>query len=112
MDDAALIDHAAFTELQDTAGAEFVVDLIETFAEEAPQILESMRSALASDSADAFRRAAHSIKSNAHAFGAGRLAESARALELGGMPAGAAVIDALAAELELSLAALRRLARG
>lgn len=109
---AALIDHACFQELQANAGAEFVAELVGTFAEEAPQILAEMRSALHSGAAERFRRAAHSLKSNSNTFGARHLAEMARTLELGGLPADAAPVDALAQEFERTLAALQALALG
>ncbi|MCU0923894.1 MAG: Hpt domain-containing protein [Burkholderiaceae bacterium] len=109
---AALIDLATFQELQANAGAEFVAELVDTFAEEAPQILAEMRSALDAAAAERFRRAAHSLKSNSNTFGARHLAEMARALELGGLPADAAPVDALAQEFERTLAALQVLALG
>lgn len=108
------IDPTTFAELQATTGADFVVELVDTFAEEAPQMLAEMRSAHATAAAERFRRAAHSLKSNSSTFGAARLAEMARALELGGLPdvsAGAAPLDAVAAELDSTLAALKALAR-
>ena len=106
------IDAATFAELQDTAGAEFVAELVNTFLEEAPQMLAELRAAQAAGAADEFRRAAHSLKSNGHTFGALRLGEMARALELGGLGADAAPIDALQAEYERAAAALQELARG
>ena len=63
-------------------------------------------------SADAFRRAAHSLKSNSHTFGALKLGEMARTLELGGLVADAAPIDALDAEYARVAAALQELTRG
>ncbi|HYN60915.1 MAG TPA: Hpt domain-containing protein [Rubrivivax sp.] len=107
-----VIDAATFAELQDTAGADFVGELVATFIEEAPQMLAELRAAQAGGSAEAFRRAAHSLKSNSHTFGAGRLGEMARTLELGGMPAGAAPLDALDAEYARVAAALQELAGG
>ncbi len=106
------IDAATFAELQDTAGAEFVSELVGTFLEEAPQMLAELRAAMAEASADRFRRAAHSIKSNANTFGALRLGELARELERGGLVANAAPVDALQAEYERVAIALRELARG
>ena len=47
-----VIDAATFAELQDTAGAEFVAELVGTFLEEAPQMLAELRSAQAAASAD------------------------------------------------------------
>lgn len=105
-----VIDPHIFDDLQATAGADFVVELVETFGEEAPQLVEELRSALAARSAERFRRAAHSLKSNGNTFGATRMAEMARALEIGGLPPDAAAVDALAAELETTLVALRTLA--
>lgn len=105
-----VIDPHTFDDLQATAGADFVVELVETFGEEAPQLVEELRSALAARSAERFRRAAHSLKSNGNTFGATRMAEMARALEIGGLPPDAAAVDALAAELETTLVALRTLA--
>lgn len=107
-----LIDPQTFSELQANAGADFVVELVETFAVEAPQILAELRTSHAAGQADAFRRAAHSLKSNSNTFGASRLAEMARSLELGGLPPQAEPVDALAAELERSIAALRAMAGG
>jgi HPt (histidine-containing phosphotransfer) domain-containing protein len=109
---ATPIDAATFAELQDTAGAEFVSELVGTFLEEAPQMLAELRAAMADASADRFRRAAHSIKSNANTFGALRLGEMARQLELGGLPADAVPLDALQAEYQRVAAALQDLARG
>jgi HPt (histidine-containing phosphotransfer) domain-containing protein len=107
------IDPAIFAELRDTAGADFVADLVATFTdEEAPQMLAELRDAQAAGSAERFRRAAHSLKSNAMTFGALPLGEMARALELGGLPAGAAPVDALQAELARAADALRGLCRG
>jgi len=114
--DAPAIDPATYAELQDTAGAEFVVELVDTFLEEAPDMLAELRSARAASDADRFRRAAHSIKSNANTFGALVLAGLARELELKGLaadPAGDdAAIDALAAELGRAVAALKDLRNG
>ena len=106
------IDVAVYHDLADTAGAEFAAELAATFLEEAPPMLAELRAALAAQSADAFRRAAHSLKSNGNTFGATHLAELARELELGGLPADSAPIDALAAEYRTVAAALAELIRG
>ena len=106
------IDTGTFAELQANAGADFVAELVATFAEEAPQIVAEMSAALAAGAAERFRRAAHSLKSNSSTFGATRLAELVRTLELGGVPASAAAVDAVAHELAASLAALQELALG
>jgi HPt (histidine-containing phosphotransfer) domain-containing protein len=109
--DTAQIDAQTFDDLQANAGAEFVVELVDTFGEEAPLLVNELREALAAASAERFRRAAHSLKSNCSTFGATRLAALARALETDGLPAGPDGIDVLAAELLPTLAALQALAR-
>ena len=106
------IDRAVFRELQDTAGADFVVELVDTFAEEAPHMLAELRAAHAAGAADRFRRAAHSLKTNAHTFGATAMGERARELEIGGLPADASGIEALQSLSESAVAGLKELARG
>ena len=106
------IDLATFNELKATAGDDFVTELVDTFVEEAPQMLTELRSAQAAGSADRFRRAAHSLKSNSQTFGATALGARARDLELGGMPADATPLDALDEEYAQAAAALRGLCRG
>ena len=108
------VDAAVFAELQATAGAEFVQELVDTFLEEAPGMLEALRSAAAAGQADAFRRAAHSLKSNANTFGASSLGALARDLELGGLPpAGQGrVLVALEEEYARVAARLRELRDG
>ena len=109
---APAIDTALYAELQDTAGAEFAAELVGTFLEEAPLMLAELRSAQADRNAERFRRAAHSLKSNSHTFGATGLAELARELELGGLPSDASPLDALDTEYARAAAALQELARG
>jgi HPt (histidine-containing phosphotransfer) domain-containing protein len=106
------IDRQVFADLQATVGAEFVIELVDTFGEEAPQLLAELRAALADRNAEAFRRIAHALKSNANTFGATRFAELARGLELGGLPADDRGVQALASEFERALATLKELARG
>ena len=97
-----LIDRAVFAELQATAGGDFIVELVSTFLAEAPGILADLRDASAQAESERFRRAAHSLKSNASTFGATRLAALARELEHGGLAGGqqetAAALTALEAD--------------
>jgi HPt (histidine-containing phosphotransfer) domain-containing protein len=80
---APTIDRATFDELKETAGAEFVVELVDTFLVEGPDDARlTCAGSLAAQDADRFRRAAHSLKSNSNTFGALGLAgdgEGARA---------------------------------
>jgi HPt (histidine-containing phosphotransfer) domain-containing protein len=110
--DTSIIDRTTFAELQATAGADFVVELVDTFLEEAPQILAELKSALAAGSAERFKRAAHSLKTNAHTFGATALGARARELELGGLPSDGRGVDALELAYRQAAAALLELARG
>jgi HPt (histidine-containing phosphotransfer) domain-containing protein len=107
------IDRATFDALKETAGAEFVVELVDTFLAEAPRMLDELRGALAIGDADRFRRAAHSLKSNSNTFGALTLGDMARALELGGLTSALAAdggtLDALAQEYARVAAALTEL---
>jgi HPt (histidine-containing phosphotransfer) domain-containing protein len=111
---APVIDAATFAELQASAGADFVGELVATFLEEAPIMLAELKSALAADQAEPFRRAAHSLKSNAHTFGAAALGATARELELGGLAAAKApgALDRLDQEYARAAAALSELRRG
>jgi HPt (histidine-containing phosphotransfer) domain-containing protein len=110
---APVIDAATFAELQDSAGADFVAELVDTFLEEAPRMLAELRSAAGTGRPEAFRRAAHSLKSNANTFGATRLGELARELELNGVPPGGegAALDALTHEYGRVSARLQELRR-
>jgi histidine phosphotransfer protein HptB len=114
--DAPAIDRATFAELQDAAGAEFVTELVDTFLEDAPALLAELRSARAATDADRFRRAAHSLKSNSHTFGAAALGALARELELQGLDADPArdlaAIDAIDAAYATAAAELRDLRHG
>ena len=111
-----LIDKAVFTELQDTAGSDFVSELVDTFLEEVPGLLATLRAARDANDADAFRRAAHSLKSNSQTFGATALGAAARALELAGLDGDPArdhaAIDALQAAWTDAAVALKAMCHG
>jgi histidine phosphotransfer protein HptB len=109
----ATIDLATFRELQETAGAEFVGELVGTFFEEAPAMLADLRASLAAGDADRFRRAAHSLKSNSNTFGAHALGALAKDLELSGLARvaerGPQALEPVAKEYERVAAALAKL---
>ena len=72
-------------------GGAFVVELIDTFGEDARELIGTLRRALAATDIDAFRRAAHSLKSTSESLGAGAPGDpGARARNHGprGEPAG------------------------
>jgi histidine phosphotransfer protein HptB len=107
------IDRATFEALKQTTGPEFVMDLVDTFLQEAPSMLEELRRAFAAKDADKFRRTAHSLKSNSNTFGALTLGAMAKELELAGVAkvseSGTQSLDALAQEYSRVAAALTEL---
>jgi HPt (histidine-containing phosphotransfer) domain-containing protein len=113
---APVIDPATFAELQASAGADFVAELMETFLEETPALLSELRSACQRGDADGFRRAAHSIKSNSQTFGALAMGALARDIELKGLQGDIATdlqaIDALQASYAQAVTALKGLRGG
>ncbi len=76
------IDLATFEGLKQMSGSDFIGELVDTFLDEAPRLIEELRAALRVGDSEAFRRAAHSLKSNGATFGAGRLSQQARELEM------------------------------
>lgn len=111
----ATIDADTFRALQESAGADFVVELIDAFLDDAPRMLGTLRTSLTLGDDETFRRTAHSLKSNSMTFGAHALAAMARDLEL---RARAVVqerddgaLRAIAAEQQRVAAALRELCR-
>jgi histidine phosphotransfer protein HptB len=79
---AAIIDGTVYQELVDSAGADFVVELVDTYCQETAQLITGLHSALEHDDASTFRRHAHSIKSSSATFGATDFAAQARELEM------------------------------
>ncbi|MCQ3937712.1 MAG: histidine kinase [Chloroflexi bacterium] len=75
------IDLNVFNELKNTAGEDFIGELIRAFLDDAPLQIAQMKTALANGDAESFRRAAHTLKSNAATFGAVELTALARELE-------------------------------
>lgn len=77
-----VIDQKTFEELKQMSGDDFINELIDTFLEDAPKMISEIKSSHASNNAETFRRAAHSMKSNAATFGASQLAALAKELEM------------------------------
>jgi HPt (histidine-containing phosphotransfer) domain-containing protein len=76
------VDRATMDRLVETMGdAEFVADLLETFTNDAPAMLDEIDSAIGSGDAGTVRRIAHTLKSNAATFGASSLSQACRKLE-------------------------------
>jgi PAS domain S-box-containing protein len=75
------IDRAVFDRLIASMGGPFVAELIDTFVEDGRELIATLRRSLAETDVDAFRRAAHSLKSTSETVGASGLAGLARELE-------------------------------
>jgi signal transduction histidine kinase/CheY-like chemotaxis protein/HPt (histidine-containing phosphotransfer) domain-containing protein/HAMP domain-containing protein len=107
---ADVLDTATFERLRQTMGAGFD-EILSTFVEDTQELLTTMRRALADKSVDAFRRAAHSLKSNAASFGAVTLSNQAKDLETlaksGSLDGAAPRVERLAGECERVARALR-----
>jgi HPt (histidine-containing phosphotransfer) domain-containing protein len=107
---ADAVDPAVLERLRSTMGEGFD-ELLSTFVEDSQELEDAMRRALTRKDADAFRRAAHSLKSNAASFGAMGLSALAKDLEIlarsGSLDGAAARVERLAGERERVARALR-----
>lgn len=105
-----LMDTGAVAELCETMGADFAAELVATFLSDAPNMFAELEQAVSDKDANAYRRAAHSIKSNAQVFGAAALADQARDMELAELTADSATaVIALQATFDLTATALKGL---
>jgi len=107
-----LIDLPTLKELEETVGADFVAELVAAFLEEAPGMIAELRTTLDDGEADAFRRAAHSLKTNANTFGAQVLGAQALTLEQEGLPDSTAAIDTLESLYVETATALQAISNG
>jgi histidine phosphotransfer protein HptB len=76
-----LIDPQVFEELKSALGDDYIIELLDTWYEEAPKIMSEMRVSLSQNDSEIFRRSAHALKSNAASFGATHLAALCKELE-------------------------------
>jgi signal transduction histidine kinase/DNA-binding response OmpR family regulator len=110
---ATPLDRAMLDRLRETMGRELFDDLLATFIEDAADLVATMRRALTESDVASFRRAAHSLGSNAAGFGARGLSAQARDLETraktGSLHNVAALLDQLGAECERATRALREI---
>ena len=80
----SVLDLNTFNSLKESTGADFIPELIDAFLEDAVTQMADLKTARESNDSELFRRAAHSLKSNAATFGAGDLTALARELEMMG----------------------------
>jgi PAS domain S-box-containing protein len=78
--DAAL-DASALESLRELGGEAFLAEVIDTFLNDAPALIATLRTSYDRGDTEELRRAAHTLKSNGQTFGAGRFAELCRELE-------------------------------
>jgi signal transduction histidine kinase/DNA-binding response OmpR family regulator/HPt (histidine-containing phosphotransfer) domain-containing protein len=112
---APVLDQAALDRLRSTMGAGFLDELLATFMEDSQELVRTMRRALTEEDTDSFRRAAHSLRSNAASFGAMTLSTLAKDLEAlarsGSLDGAASRMERLAGECERVARALREVER-
>ena len=113
---AGAVDKSVIEGLMATMGGPFIAELIDTFDEDARELITTLRRALTIPDLDGYRRAAHSLKSTSETLGATRLAAMAKELETlarGGTIDGTGErIERLAAEYEIVTALLTEVRRG
>ena len=78
----SLIDRGAWERMKSMTGPAFLVELIDVFLKDSPELIKQMHGGLAAGDIERVRQAAHSLKSNSASFGAERLAGVARELEM------------------------------
>jgi HPt (histidine-containing phosphotransfer) domain-containing protein len=83
----SVIDLPTFEALKEAMGADYINELVQAYFEETPQLLAKLQQALAKQDCEAFRQAAHSIKSTSNSFGALEFGTLAKELEMMGREA-------------------------
>ena len=115
--DAAVLDPKALENLLSMLGGEFayLVELIDSFLEDAPQLLAELDRSVAGGDSVGVRRVAHSLKSNGADFGATAFSNLCKELEmvgksgtLNGVAGLAAQVGAEYGKVEVALEAVRR----
>ena len=84
MNSQPVIDLPTFNALKEAMGADYLPELVHAYFDETPQLLSKLQEALAKQDCDAFRQAAHSIKSTSNSFGALEYGAQAKELEMMG----------------------------
>ncbi|MHB1133926.1 MAG: response regulator [Chloroflexota bacterium] len=112
-----VLDRAALAELLAALGGDFanLTLLVDSFLEDAPKLLAELGQHVDSADAEGVRRVAHGLKANAAEFGARRLSELSRQLEIigksGVLGEASQLISAVEAEYALVAEALRAVRR-
>jgi len=116
MSKQTIIDRSTFEGLKESVGADFVKELLDTYFSETPQLLTKLKESLGKMDCDAFRMAAHSIKSTSNSFGALELGLLAKELEMmgreGKLTGAEGKVDELFANYEVVKRSLSELING
>jgi HPt (histidine-containing phosphotransfer) domain-containing protein len=101
-----IIDQATFVGLLDSLAGdvEFLSELLEAYFASSPDLLASMRHAIATGEAPALQRAAHSLKTGSAGFGALAFAAQCKVLEDMGKAGELAGVEPKVAALEVAYA--------
>jgi len=77
-----IIDTETYRHLKELMGADYMVEVVDTYNTETGDLIEKLRLACSGGDAASFGRLAHSIKSSSASLGALALSQQARALEM------------------------------
>jgi PAS domain S-box-containing protein len=102
------VDAKALEVLRESFDDGLVAELIGTFLEEAPSLVETAKAAVEAPDSETLQRAAHTLKSNAATFGATSLADLCRELEGRGKAAEIEGAEELVAQVGAELATTMR----
>lgn len=82
MEDQGIIDQKTYRELKDLMGADYVIEIVDTYLQETATLIQQLQQALDAGDAGSFGRLAHSIKSSSASLGALHFSLQARELEM------------------------------
>lgn len=82
MDSLTEIDLPSFTKLKEDLGADFILEIVETYCHDSFDQLQVLQTALEREDYSTFTRAAHSLKSTSLTLGAVAYGNLARELEM------------------------------
>lgn len=108
MNTQVIIDQRTFDDLKDVMGADFIVELVDTYTLETEGLIKQMQTALAAGDAAAFGRLAHSIKSSSASMGALAFSQQARELEMLGKTGSLAGAEPLVERFNTDFLAVRQ----
>ncbi len=116
MSPQSVIDFPTFEALKEAMGEDFIGEILQTYLEETPQLLDRLLQALEKQDCEGFRQAAHSIKSTSNSVGALDFGTAAKDLEMmgraGNLEGAPGKVEALVASYAAVRQALEELNRG